>query len=346
MNLREIAAQNIYSKPYASAANQKSCELGTAGYYLRCGVGGILSCGLTHCAITPIDVVKCRSQADPIKYPNLVSGLKTTLAEEGVRGLGRGWAAALAGYSVQGLFKFGLYEIFKTKFKEIAGEEKSYEHRSLLYMAASASAEFFADIAYCPLEAVKVRIQTSDYSRTLRECLPKMYREEGLKTFWRGLRPLWLRQIPYTVIKFTCFERTLEALYNIYPKKRAEVTKVEQLGLTFSAGYIAGVFCAVVSHPADSVVSVVNKNPQYTPSEALKKLGMKGMWKGLLPRIFMIGTLTGAQWFIYDYVKIALNMPREGPPKMPESLKKKLAQNLAEAVPDTKNTISQSEESE
>ena len=42
---------------------------------------------------------------------------------------------------------------------------------------------------------------------------------------------------------------------------------VEQLGLTFSAGYIAGVFCAVVSHPADSVVSVVNKNPRYTPSE-------------------------------------------------------------------------------
>ena len=39
---------------------------------------------------------------------------------------------------------------------------------------------------------------------------------------------------------------------------------------------------------------------------ALKKLGMKGMWKGLLPRIFMIGTLTGAQWFIYDYVKLEL----------------------------------------
>ena len=74
-------------------------------------------------------------------------------------------------------------------------------------------------------EELESQLYFSDYSKTLRECLPKMYREEGLKTFWRGLRPLWLRQIPYTVIKFTCFERTLEALYNIYPKKRAEVTK-------------------------------------------------------------------------------------------------------------------------
>ena len=52
---------------------------------------------------------------------------------------------------------------------EIAGEEKSYEHRSLLYMAASASAEFFADIAYCPLEAVKVRIQTSGFCEIIED---------------------------------------------------------------------------------------------------------------------------------------------------------------------------------
>ena len=42
-------------------------------------------------------------------------------------------------------------------------------------------------------------------------------------------------------------------------------------------------------------------------------------------------------------------MPREGPPRMPESLKKKLAQNPAvpELAPETKNTISSgSEESE
>jgi hypothetical protein len=31
-------------------------------YYLKCVMGGILSCGLTHTAVVPLDVVKCRMQ--------------------------------------------------------------------------------------------------------------------------------------------------------------------------------------------------------------------------------------------------------------------------------------------
>ena len=79
------------------------------------------------------------------------------------------------------------------------------------------------------------------------------------------------------MMKFACFERTVEALYKyVVPKKRADCSKSEQLVVTFIAGYIAGVFCAVVSHPADSVVSLLNKDKGSTAMEALKKLGPKG----------------------------------------------------------------------
>merc|ERR1712130_942937 len=111
----------------------------------------------------------------------------------------------------------------------------------------------------------------------------------------------------------------------VVPKPREECTKSEQLTVTFAAGYIAGVFCAIVSHPADSVVSVLNKNPESTAGQVLKDLGPKGVWKGLVARIIMIGTLTALQWFIYDGVKVALTPPRPPPPAMPESLRKKLA---------------------
>lgn len=31
-------------------------------YYALCGFGGILSCGITHTAVVPLDLVKCRIQ--------------------------------------------------------------------------------------------------------------------------------------------------------------------------------------------------------------------------------------------------------------------------------------------
>lgn len=31
-------------------------------YYGKCMIGGILSCGLTHMAVCPLDIVKCRKQ--------------------------------------------------------------------------------------------------------------------------------------------------------------------------------------------------------------------------------------------------------------------------------------------
>ena len=41
-----------------------------------------------------------------------------------------------------------------------------------------------------------------------------------------------------------------------------------QLGVTFASGYTAGVICAIVSHPADSLVSLLGK-----PANKGKSLG-------------------------------------------------------------------------
>ncbi|KAK5973369.1 Phosphate carrier protein mitochondrial [Trichostrongylus colubriformis] len=301
-------------------------EFGTLKYYSLCAFGGVLSCGITHTAIVPLDLVKCRIQVNPEKYKNIVTGFRTTVAEEGARALVKGWAPTAIGYSLQGLGKFGFYEIFKHMYAEMLGEENAYLYRTSLYLAASASAEFFADIMLAPMEATKVRVQTSPGAPpTLRGCAPMIYRTEGLAGFYKGIVPLWLRQIPYTMMKFACFERTVEMLYKyVVPKPRSQCSKPEQLVVTFVAGYIAGVFCAIVSHPADTVVSKLNQDSGSGIGGIIKKLGFAGLWKGLFPRIIMIGTLTALQWFIYDSVKVALHLPRPPPPSMPESLRLKL----------------------
>jgi len=317
------------SRKFAMAAPSDgySCAVGDATYYAYCGLGGILSCGITHTALTPLDLVKCRIQVNPGKFKGIGQGFRITVAEGGIKALSLGWAPTAIGYSMQGVCKFGFYELFKNVYGDMLGEENTYLYKTSLYLAASASAEFFADIALAPMEACKVRMQTSPgFANTLREAIPKLHALEGLGGFYKGLPPLWMRQIPYTMMKFACFERTVEALYKfVVPKPRADCSKGEQLVVTFTAGYIAGVFCAIVSHPADTVVSKLNNDVGSTPVSAAKELGMKGLWAGLGPRIIMIGTLTALQWFIYDSVKVAFRLPRPPPPEMPESLKRKLA---------------------
>lgn len=100
-------------------------------------------------------------------------------------------------------------------------------------------------------------------------------------SFYKGLVPLWARQIPYTMMKFSCFERTLEALYKyVVPKPRSECNKSEQLMTTFVAGYIGK--CVFVYKMQEIYILVwkyfrnSNSWMQYE-IEGLKKI-MKDWW--------------------------------------------------------------------
>ena len=113
------------------------------------------------------------------------------------------------------------------------------------------------------------------------------------------------------MMKFACFERTVELLYKyVIPKPRDQCDKSDRLAVTFIAGYIAGIFCAIVSHPADTIFSKLNNEKGLDIFEAMRRIGFAGLWKGLVPRILMIGTLTALQWFIYDTVKVLLGLPQ------------------------------------
>ena len=84
---------------------------------------------------------------------------------------------------------------------------------------------------------------------------------EGVSGFYKGLTPLWMRQVPYTMVKFAAFENTVRAMYKyVFTKGKSNYSKQTQLVVTFLSGYWAGIFCALVSHPADTMVSILNKS--------------------------------------------------------------------------------------
>ncbi|KAL3693428.1 hypothetical protein R1sor_007079 [Riccia sorocarpa] len=298
-----------------TAVKATKIDMYSKEFYAACTVGGILSCGLTHTGVTPLDVVKCNMQIDPAKYKGIGQGFKTILAEQGVKGLVKGWVPTLLGYSAQGACKFGLYEFFKKYYSDLAGEENAYKYKTFIYLAGSASAEFFADIALCPFEAIKVRVQTKPgFANGLVDGYAKLTAAEGIGGLYKGIVPLWGRQIPYTMMKFACFESTVEALYKYaIPIPKKDCSKNTQLGVSFAAGYIAGVFCAIVSHPADNLVSFLNNAKGATVGQAVSEMGLLSLFtRGLPLRIVMIGTLTGAQWGIYDAFKVFVGLPTTG----------------------------------
>ena len=205
--------------------------------------------------------MKCRRQVDPKIYTSNISAWRSIFAKEGFRGVFFGWSPTLIGYSLQGAGKYGFYE----GFKHLYGDKFFPDmNRTVVYLGASASAEFLADIALCPMEAIKVRMQTTlpPYANTMREGWSKIVQKEGIGGLYKGLYPLWGRQIPYTMVKFATFEKTVELIYSTLGKPKESYNSLQQTGVSFLGGYTAGVGCAAVSHPADVMVSKLNADRQ------------------------------------------------------------------------------------
>ena len=212
-------------------------------------------------AVTPLDLVKCRRQVDSKIYSSNISAWRTIYKAEGLRGVFFGWSPTFVGYSFQGAGKYGFYEVFKYAYGD---KMFPNANKTVVYLAASASAEFLADIALCPLEAIKVRMQTTipPFASTLREGWGKVTAKEGIGGLYKGLYPLWGRQIPYTMVKFATFETTVNYIYATLGKPKESYNTLQQTGVSFLGGYIAGIGCAVISHPADVMVSKLNADRQ------------------------------------------------------------------------------------
>lgn len=140
------------------------------------------------------------------------------------------------------------------------------------------------------------------------------------------------------MMKFASFENIVAAFYHYLPGEKNDYGKAAQTGVAFASGYLAGILCAIVSHPADVMVSKLNA--ERAPGEAFgaamsriyQRIGFPGLWNGLPVRIVMIGefsfsswgpagandvspgTLTGLQWMIYDAFKIFMGLPTTGGP--------------------------------
>jgi len=285
-------------------------------YYLKGAAAGGICCSVTHGALCPVDVVKTRVQLDPVKYNSgLIGGMRKVVAEEGAMALTTGLGATAFGYFVQGWFKFGGVEFFKIKSVEALGEEKAWNNKVPIYLASAAMAETIADVFLCPLEAVRIRaVSDPEFCDGLADGFSKMLKADGIGGFYAGFLPILAKQVPYTMAKFAVQGSAADAIYNSMGKSPSELSSGANIGVSLTSGVIAGVAAAIISHPADTLLSKINKKGAGGEGSMMKRLGniakevgfVNLCTVGLLPRCVMIGTLTAGQFGIFDTVMGAL----------------------------------------
>lgn len=122
-------------------------------------------------------------------------------------------------------------------------------------------------------------------------------------------------RVPYTMAKFVVFERVSESILKSMDKDLSDSAKT---GVNLTSGLVAGFAAALISQPADTMLSKINKTSG-APGEGnttrlikiAKELGLRGSYAGIGARLFMVGGLTAGQFAIYGTCNSSSSPPTQ-----------------------------------
>ncbi|KAF8589469.1 mitochondrial carrier [Ramaria rubella] len=209
----------------------------------KTGVAGIFFAGLAAgtteavAVVTPMEVVKIRLQAqshslaDPLeapRYRNAAHAVYTIVREEGCRTLYRGVSlTALRQATNQGqpskrnkrCANFTAYQELKKqahKFQPDLVNLPSYQHM-VIGLVSGAMGPF----SNAPIDTIKTRLQKSAAAEgetawtRITVIAREMWRQEGVRSFYKGITPRVLRVAPGQAIVFAVYERVRRIIENM-----------------------------------------------------------------------------------------------------------------------------------
>jgi solute carrier family 25 (mitochondrial phosphate transporter), member 3 len=293
---------------------EKERDLDSSVFW-RFAACGAVCCSTAHAFLIPLDVVKTKMQADPNRYRTVLESTKEILKEGGPQGLMLGAGATIIGYLVYGGVSFGLTELFKRLFLEVAGPEFATFYPFAILLLASMSAAFFGAVAVTPFEALRIRsVTTPGFKQDLVGSFVQVAQEGSLTELFAGLGPAVIGEIPFMMTKFAIFDAVSRAIYANFPGIEESVGW--SLAVSLLSGMTAGVAAAVVSHPFDTLTTRVTQFSQLKRGggvvAAVQDIwvqgGLQGFFKGTVPRAVKSAANIALQFFLYDFLKRALHV--------------------------------------
>lgn len=137
--------------------------------------------------------------------------------------------------------------------------------------------------------------------KTNQKAISTIGREEGVRAFWKGHTPAQVLSVAYGVAQFWTYERLKAHM------KHANLYAGHRDGSNFVCGTIAGAAGTFLVTPLDVIrtrlIAQDDKrgyaNMRQATRAILRRDGVAGLYRGLMPGMCQVGLLTGINFMTY-----------------------------------------------
>jgi solute carrier family 25 phosphate transporter 3 len=248
---------------------------------------------------------------------SFLSAARSIVEEEGFGALWAGLGPTYWGYLLEGAVKFGVYEVLKPAMtswlsKMAAATSVSVLNSQLLaFVLSGAVSGFAASLVLCPMEALRIRLVAEpDFaSGGWIQGGFEILQNEGVQGFVKGLNPMILKQVPYTVTKNVSFDFITRMFYSMLRQAGLAISGTTTFVIPLLAAAIASILSSISSQPGDMILSLVNahegdlKTRDVWKSIMKSDRGIRGFFVGFKARLLHVGLTVTIQLLIYDYIK-------------------------------------------
>lgn len=259
----------------------------------------------------PLDVVKTRFQIQvsprgvPNQYHSILDCFNKMIHTEGASSLYRGILAPILVEAPKRAVKFVANEYYSKIFLRISGKAKVDQTLSIFTGMSTGATEALVVVSF---DLVKIRMQDKNnagkYKNTI-DCIVKIFREEGLLAFSRGLTVTVMRHAAWNGGYFGVIHKARQAL------PEASNSNGEMLR-SLIAGTIGGTVGTALNTPFDVIKTRIQKQifvesgqgqqARIVPTliAIVRDEGWTALYKGFVPKVLRLGPGGGVLLVVFD----------------------------------------------
>ncbi|CAA6666580.1 unnamed protein product [Spirodela intermedia] len=276
--------------------------------------GGLAGIFVSIC-LHPVDTVKSIVQVHGKNQEPLLQTIKRITSERGVMGLYRGIPSSMASSApISAVYTF-TYESVKGAFlppylnyvmREVTSSLQEYH--SFAHCGAGGCASIATSFIFTPSERIKQQMQIHSCYQNSWAALIGVVQKGGLPSLYTGWGAVLCRNVPHSVIKFYTYER-LKQLLHPSTEPDADLSTFT----TLVCGGLAGSSAALFTTPFDVVktklqAQMPGSQGKYNGvlnllKEISRREGIRGLYRGLTPRLFMYVSQGAIFFGSYEFLK-------------------------------------------